>query len=259
MYRRLALVLLFPALMTAMIAGTDQPRQPPGIGVEEASSSPTPVASRSHAAEPPTQAPTAPAVRPTPIMADALEAIPERPATPTTIPTGGVTATPELQPAPTVTLPPFQPVPLPVRLRIPALTLDAGIVRVGLDADGRMDAPPTYDEAAWYEIGPPPGQIGNAVIAGHLDSKTGPAIFYRLRELDAGDDIWIVLDDGSERRFIVAKTAVYPVDGAPLGQIFGPTAGRHLNLITCDGSFDRVSQQYNERLVIFAMMAEDSG
>ena len=125
---------------------------------------------------------------------------------------------------------------------------------VGLTADGAMDAPKRFDTVGWYELGARPGEIGNAVLAGHLDSKTGPAIFWDLRALQPGDEVVIVSDDGVERRFEVVESANYPFDDAPLDRIFGPSDVSSLNLITCAGSFDRFSQNYDKRLVVYTRL-----
>jgi sortase (surface protein transpeptidase) len=95
---------------------------------------------------------------------------------------------------------------------------------------------------------------GNSVIAGHFDSKTGPAIFWRLRELRPGDEIFVSSDDGIERRFVVQATENYRFDNAPLERIFGTTSDAGLNLITCGGTFDRRSSNYDQRLVVYTTL-----
>ena len=157
-----------------------------------------------------------------------------------------------------LTLPTPRPVeqaPPPVRLRIPSLEIDTAVQWVGVDAEGRMDVPSNYTDVAWYERGPTPGTPGNAVIAGHLDSPTGPAIFYRLKDLQAGDEIITVTDTGQEYRFVVTTSEVYDADDAPLARIFGNAIRPQLNLITCDGAFDRSIRQYDKRLVVFTELA----
>jgi sortase (surface protein transpeptidase) len=144
---------------------------------------------------------------------------------------------------------------LPQRLTIPRLRIDTTVEQVGLTQDGAMDVPKSYDTVGWYNLGVRPGQPGNAVMAGHLDSKTGPAIFWRLKELRPGDEITVVSDDGLERRFIVQRLENYRYDQAPLERIFGTSSEFALNLITCGGSFDRRSQNYDQRLVVFTTLA----
>lgn len=143
----------------------------------------------------------------------------------------------------------------PVRLRIPALGIDTAVQWVGVDADGRMGVPSNYTDVAWYERGPTPGTPGNAVIDGHLDSRTGPAVFYRLEDLKPGDEVFTITDSGTEYRFVVISAEVYDANDAPLERIFGTAVGPHLNLITCDGAFDRSIRQYDKRLVVFTELA----
>lgn len=151
---------------------------------------------------------------------------------------------------------PIERTPAPVRIRIPAIGIDTAVQWVGKDAEGQMDVPSNYTDVAWYEVGPPPGTPGNAVIAGHLDSPTGPAIFFRLRELQPGDEIFISNEAGQELRFIVSGSEVYDADNAPLERIFGPAIKPRLNLITCDGAFDQSIRQYDKRLIVFTELGQ---
>jgi sortase (surface protein transpeptidase) len=118
-----------------------------------------------------------------------------------------------------------------------------------------MDVPKSYDSVAWYKLGARPGEVGSAVMAGHLDSKTGPAVFWRLRDLKPGDDVVVISDDGMERRFKVTETVVYRFDEAPLERIFAAPEGIGLNLITCGGTFDRRTQNYDQRIVVYTTLA----
>jgi sortase (surface protein transpeptidase) len=131
---------------------------------------------------------------------------------------------------------------------------EAAVEHIGLAPDGAMDVPGRYDTVGWYNLGARPGEVGNAVMAGHLDSKTGPAIFWRLKELRPGDEIAVLGDDGAERRFAVRMTESYPYDRAPLDRIFSPGDQVGLSLITCGGSFDRRAQNYDQRLVVYATL-----
>jgi sortase (surface protein transpeptidase) len=150
---------------------------------------------------------------------------------------------------------PASDAPPPVRLRIPALEIDTVVQWVGIDAEGRMGVPNNYTDVAWYELGPTPGTPGNAVIAGHLDSKSGPAVFYHLEDLVPGDEIFTTTADGQEFRFVVTTLETYSADDAPLERIFGDATAPQLNLITCDGAFDRAVREYDKRLVVYAELA----
>jgi len=123
-------------------------------------------------------------------------------ATPTGAPTPG--STPAPSPAPRA-----GQAGQPTRLRLPAIGVDATIEYVGLTPEGNMDIPKHYDNTAWYEPGARPGDVSNAAIAGHVDSKTGPAVFWELPTLKPGDAIFVVGDDGVERRFVVTGRESY--------------------------------------------------
>jgi Sortase domain len=143
----------------------------------------------------------------------------------------------------------------PLRLVIPAIGVATPLVRLGLEADGGMEVPGDFGRAGWFAEGPAPGQVGPAVIAGHVDSRTGPAVFYRLRELRPGDRIRVERADGSRLRFVVEGARSYPKDGFPTGAVFGPVPGAALRLITCAGAFDRARGGYRDNLVVFARLA----
>lgn len=145
----------------------------------------------------------------------------------------------------------------PVRLKIPAINVDAAVEDVGQTADGAMDVPKDFNDTAWYDLGARPGERGNAVVAGHVDSTTGRAVFWDLRKLVSGDTIIVVGDDGVERQFVVTALESYARADVPLDRVFGPTTETHLNLITCDANsvFDRTRREYASNLVVYAKAA----
>jgi hypothetical protein len=146
-----------------------------------------------------------------------------------------------------------RPVAKPARLVIdtPGVRVDAPVEYLGLTPSRAMETPRGWWNVGWYELGPVPGQRGNAVIAGHLDSTTGPAAFWNLRYLRIGDLVSVVSTDGKVVRFRVSRMVVYYVDQMPMQEIFGPSSGSHLNLYTCEGYFDRGAGQYDRRLVVY--------
>jgi nanoRNase/pAp phosphatase (c-di-AMP/oligoRNAs hydrolase)/sortase (surface protein transpeptidase) len=145
-----------------------------------------------------------------------------------------------------------QEISLPKKLEIPKLKVSANIENVGLTADNNMDIPKNDWNVGWFNLGPKPGETGSAVIAGHLDGQTGkPAIFWNLNQLQNGDYIFIIGDDGSKRRFRVIGLEQYDTKNAPLEKIFGAQDGAYLNLITCDGIWDKQEHNYDKRLVVF--------
>jgi hypothetical protein len=143
----------------------------------------------------------------------------------------------------------------PVRLAIPAIGVATPLVRLGLEADGGMQVPADFGRAGWFTEGPAPGQVGPSVIAGHVDSRSGPAVFYRLRELRPGQAILVERADRSRLRFVVEQARSYPKEGFPTAAVFGPVPEAALRLITCAGDFDRARGSYRDNLVVFARLA----
>ncbi len=143
----------------------------------------------------------------------------------------------------------------PSRLIIPRLGLDAPIESVGLTEGRDMAAPSSPSLVSWYRYGTRPGEPGSAVIAGHLDSATGPAVFWRLGKLRNGDRVTVMDSAGGKRMFTV--TGNEHVDGSdpPVERIFGGGNGRRLNLVTCGGAWDGERRQYEERLVVYTELA----
>ena len=157
---------------------------------------------------------------------------------------------------PTPTPPPWQP----AHLRIPHMNINAPVINVGKTASGAMDAPtsqaihsPYWTSVFWYDIGAAPGQVGNAVIAGHVDRVGGdPAIFWSLSSLGPGDDVFVITVEGKSLHFVVDRVVTYPANAPSeeaINAVFGPTTEHHLNLITCSGLW--TSHGYDQRLVVF--------
>jgi hypothetical protein len=157
-------------------------------------------------------------------------------------------------------LPAYQPTPVvlrvadPTRVRIPAIGVDAPLVPLGLQGDGTMDVPVDFEAAGWYDDGPRPGEDGPAVIAGHLDSEVGPAVFFRLSRLHPGDEINVPHSDGRNSTFVVTRVARFDKQEFPTADVFGPTIGPELRLVTCGGSFDFTRRTYRGNTVVFASL-----
>jgi LPXTG-site transpeptidase (sortase) family protein len=157
-------------------------------------------------------------------------------------------ATPTATPQPTHSI-------IPVKIKIPAINVDTFVERVGLTKDGLMDVPKNIWNTGWFGNGGyRPGDPGNAVIAGHLDAPGTKAVFWDLDKLKAGDKVILTDQAGKQLTFEVVDKQVYPYNDAPLQQIFGPSPQAQLNLITCGGTFDRASQNYNTRLVVYTRL-----
>ena len=142
----------------------------------------------------------------------------------------------------------------PVRIQIPAIGVSAAVIRLGLNRDGSMQVPADFGVTGWFTGGPAPGETGPAVIAGHIDSRRGPAVFYRLRELRPGQEITVARGDGSSARFAVDGVAQYPKQAFPSEAVFGPSPDPLLRLITCGGSFDRSQRSYRDNVVVTARL-----
>lgn len=142
---------------------------------------------------------------------------------------------------------------LPIRLKIPKIKVDAAIEYVGLNSKGEMGIPKLPRNTAWYNLGPRPGTIGSAAIAGHLNWYSGATgVFANLSKLRIGDKIMVRDDQGATSTFIVRKIRMY-TSKEDASEVFVSNDGRsHLNLITCDGVWDKKAKQYSKRLVVFA-------
>ena len=178
-------------------------------------------------------------------------ALPPATATITPLPSGTPT-TPYYTPTPDA----FEAAGPVVRLEIPAIGVDAAVEKVGRLPSGSMDVPKVPENVAWFTESALPGQpIGRtSVIAGHLDSPLGPAVFFDLRRLVPGDEMAVTYANGDRYVFSVTKKERYVFDGMPVDRIFGNTPEPVLNLITCDGAWDGGQANYQQRLVIYAKL-----
>jgi hypothetical protein len=144
---------------------------------------------------------------------------------------------------------------LPVRLQIPAIDVSTPLVKLGRLPDGSIEVPHDWNTAGWYDRGPRPGQPGPAVILGHVDSRTGPAVFFRLRALRPRDVVRVGLADGRILVFRVQRVQRYPKDEFPTEAVYFPTLNRELRLITCGGGFDYAARSYLDNIVVYATLA----
>lgn len=220
-------------------------------GTQRAVAVPTPTVAAATATIAPTATPPEPTATPavTPTVAPAAT---ETPALPTAQPTAQSTPQPSpIAPAPTGT-----PVAEPARLKIPAINVNALVEQVGLTPDGAMDVPKKWEDVGWYSLGARPGEAGSAVIDGHLDSDVAPAVFWRLGQLKPGDHVYVLRSDNTQLDFVVQRRKSYAYnDASALPVIFGAATTSNLNLITCDGAWDRFTKNYSNRLVVFATLA----
>ncbi|TYP85913.1 class F sortase [Blastococcus xanthinilyticus] len=143
---------------------------------------------------------------------------------------------------------------LPVRVRLPAIGVDSALVELGVDGEGVLVPPTDFARAGWFAAGPTPGEVGPSVIAGHVDSRDGPAVFFRLDQLVAGDEVLVDRVDGTTARFTVTSTERFPKDRFPTQEVYGPTPRAELKLITCGGEFDADRRSYRDNVVVTAVL-----
>lgn len=133
------------------------------------------------------------------------------------------------------------------------MEIDAPIVVKGVDAAGIMEAPDTAYDVVWYDFSTRPGEGSNAVFSGHVDYvNVGPAVFWRLKDLQAGDRLQIRYSDGVFVDYAVSAVNTFEASAAPVDQIVGATAKDSVTLITCAGTFNKQTGQYDQRLIVRA-------
>ena len=147
----------------------------------------------------------------------------------------------------------------PYRLIISSIGVDTTVETVGVLHDGNLATPSLnpWDDVGWYAAGPQPGEVGSAVIDGHVDRPGGsPAVFWKLSDLHVGDSVMIVDTLGRTVRFRVTRIALYHPRQAPVHEIFGDKRGSYLNLITCAGDWIASQHQTAFRLVVYATLVK---
>lgn len=151
------------------------------------------------------------------------------------------------------------PVGVPITIQIPKIGENGPVEPTNIDSEGKMLMPESWYENAWYG-GPGssrPGEIGNSVIAGHLDTIFGTeGHFFNLANVVPGDDVYVNDSLGNVHHFIVVSSQVYLYDQVPMDLVFGKTSEKHLNLITCTGWYNPIQHNYDHRLVVFTKLVE---
>jgi Sortase domain len=141
----------------------------------------------------------------------------------------------------------------PVYLSIPVIGVRTRLIRLGLTAQGTLQVPDSTSVAGWYTGSPRPGQVGSAIIAGHIDSYLGPGVFFRLRLLRPGNRIYVRHANGTLTVFRVYAKHFYLKDHFPTQQVYGPAPVPELRLITCGGTFDPAIGSYLSNVVVYAV------
>lgn len=146
---------------------------------------------------------------------------------------------------------------VPLQLEIPSIAVEASLSKIGKNNDGSMEVPRNPDVAGWYEYAPTPGEIGPAVIAGHVDSLKGPAIFWNLNKLQPGDLIKIKREDNRTVTFKVDKQELLDQNNFPTEAVYGNIGHAGLRLITCGGDFNILTRHYSHNVVVYASMVNE--
>lgn len=168
---------------------------------------------------------------------------------------------PAVPPA-TSTSPPVAPaaevgIAEPASVELPGIGAASSLVPTGLNPDGTLEVPPVEQplQASWWRDSPRPGQVGPAVILGHVDGGGKPGVFHRLSKVVQGDEVLIKADNGVLYRFVVYAVEQYGKNTLPTERVYGDTDGPELRLITCGGAFDYGSGHYQDNVVAFARLA----
>lgn len=175
--------------------------------------------------------------------------LPSTPGTPEAIGTPAPPATPEQS---WVGAPPMA-ASRPVRVQIPAIGVDSELMDLGLADDGAMEVPPTGFPAGWFTGAPTPGELGPAIVVGHVDWD-GPAVFHDLVALAPDDEVVITREDGSTATFRVTRVEQYPKAAFPTDEVYGDIDHAGLRMITCGGYFDRAAASHHDNIVVFAAL-----
>ncbi|HXQ62153.1 MAG TPA: class F sortase [Acidimicrobiales bacterium] len=159
---------------------------------------------------------------------------------------------------PPVTVTPVVLRSVPVSLRVPALAMSVPLSTLGLNTDGTVQVPTNDVEPGWFRLGPTPGQVGSAVILGHVDSHQGPGVFFQLRTLQAGDQVQVSLADGAVVNFAVSSVMTYTKMQFPADQVYTSHGTSQLQLVTCGGAFDAQTGHYLSNIVVYTSFVSAS-
>ncbi|WP_116050835.1 class F sortase [Amycolatopsis palatopharyngis] len=145
----------------------------------------------------------------------------------------------------------------PTQVSIPKISADSSLITVAVNKEGAISVPSADNpmQAAWYRLSPVPGEVGPAILLGHVDGGGKPGIFHKLHELAPGDEIIVNRSDDKELRFVVERSEQVPKDEFPTEAVYGNTDKPQLRLITCGGVFDRAEHSYEDNVVVYANLA----
>nr|WP_244199706.1 class F sortase [Amycolatopsis thailandensis] len=142
----------------------------------------------------------------------------------------------------------------PTSVKIPKIGAESSLVTVAIDKDGKMSVPTAKHpmQAAWYRLSPVPGEVGPAILLGHVDGNKQPGIFFKLKDVNPGDEVLVERSDGKNLKFVVEKKDQVPKDQFPEEAVYGNTDKPQLRLITCGGVFDKEEHSYKDNVIVYA-------
>jgi LPXTG-site transpeptidase (sortase) family protein len=143
----------------------------------------------------------------------------------------------------------------PVHLRIPSINVDVDFsAPLGLKENREVEVPKEYDRVGWYKYGPTPGELGPAVVFGHVDSVDGAAIFYLLGQVKQGDSVFVTREDGSTAEFLITSLERVEQDSFPTQKVYGNIDHAGLRLVTCTGTYNKGELRYTHNLIVYAKL-----
>jgi sortase (surface protein transpeptidase) len=170
----------------------------------------------------------------------------------------GSSETAQPAPAPAAAAAPAAGLPrsVPVSVDVPSIDAHSSLVPLGLNADKTVQVPPVDQplQAGWYSYGPTPGQVGPAVVLGHIDGNHQKGIFWRLHEVKKGDQIVVGRQDGSKATFTVSKVDQIAKQSFPTEAVYGNTTAPEIRLITCGGAFDASAHSYLDNIIVYGSL-----
>ncbi|WP_394360276.1 class F sortase [Amycolatopsis sp. SB7-3] len=142
----------------------------------------------------------------------------------------------------------------PTNVKIPKIGAESSLVTVAVGKDGKMSVPSAKNpmQAAWYRLSPVPGDVGPSILLGHVDGNKQPGIFYKLKDVNPGDEVLVERSDGKNLKFVVEKKDQVPKDQFPEEAVYGNTDKPQLRLITCGGVFDKEEHSYKDNIIVYA-------
>jgi sortase (surface protein transpeptidase) len=145
----------------------------------------------------------------------------------------------------------------PTSVKIPKIGAESSLLAVAVKTDGSISVPSVHTpmQAAWYKLSPVPGDVGPAIVLGHVDGDKKPGIFYKLKDLAPGDEVDVDRSDGKKVKFVVDRVTQVPKDTFPRDAVYGNSDKPELRLITCGGVFDHAEHSYKDNIVVYAKLA----